>query len=190
VGSARSWRRAGTAAVIFAVLTASAAAAQEPSPSPVPRFEGAARLVTVDVVVTDASGRPVRDLTQGDFRVYEDGRPRPLARFDPPPRGRVKVPASPNAGPKLVPAHRAASLVMVLDDEHLTVGEGRGALKLVKGLLCQGLAEDDRATLVVVSTAEWWSAVGDAACTDLAPRLDGLRGQVLSPHDDELSGPG
>ena len=190
MGRSLAFVRAGTAAC--ALLAPSAAAAQQPlpSPSPVPRFEGAARLVTVDVVVTDERGRPVRDLPADAFRVFEDGRPRPLSRFDPPPRGRVKAATPPGSGPVLVPAQRPASLLVVLDDEHLTVGEGRGALGLLKDLLCRGLAQDDRATLVIVSRAEWWSAVGNAACADLAPKLRGLRGRVLSPHDDELTGPG
>ena len=39
-------------------------------------------LVLVDVTVTDAEGRPVRNLNQGDFKLYEDGTERPIAFFN------------------------------------------------------------------------------------------------------------
>ena len=39
-------------------------------------------LVPVDVTVTDATGRPVRDLRKDDFKLYEDGVERPIASFN------------------------------------------------------------------------------------------------------------
>lgn len=39
-------------------------------------------LVHIDVTVTDAEGRPVRDLKPEDFKLYEDGVERPLAFFN------------------------------------------------------------------------------------------------------------
>jgi hypothetical protein len=168
-------------------LAAATAAAQQPSPSP-PRFEGGARLVTVDAVVTDAKGRVVRDLGPGDFRVFEDGQPRPLARFDPPARAERLAPA--RAVPVGGVARDAASLVVLLDDQHLTVGEGREAVRLLEELLCRGLSRDDRATLVVASSARWWTAAGGNVCAELVPKLRGLRGLVVNEHDDELPGAG
>lgn len=38
-------------------------------------------VVQVTAVVTDGDGRFVRGLQQGDFRVYEDGRPQPITHF-------------------------------------------------------------------------------------------------------------
>jgi len=40
-------------------------------------------LVTVDVVVSDAAGRPVTTLTRDDFEVYEDGKPQEIRSFEP-----------------------------------------------------------------------------------------------------------
>lgn len=51
------------------------------------------REVTVEVIVTDRRGRIVRDLTEEDFRLLEDGQEVAIERFRPPP------PAPPEAGP-------------------------------------------------------------------------------------------
>jgi len=45
-----------------------------------PVFRGGTTLVQVDAIVTDASGRPVVDLTAADFEVLDDGRRVPLER--------------------------------------------------------------------------------------------------------------
>lgn len=39
-------------------------------------------LVPIDVAVTDDQGRPVKNLTAGDFRIFEDGTERPIAFFN------------------------------------------------------------------------------------------------------------
>src|SRR5438046_8725291 len=39
------------------------------------------RLVNVNVVVTDALGNPVKDLTQDDFTLLDDGQPQKIAFF-------------------------------------------------------------------------------------------------------------
>jgi len=40
-------------------------------------------LVTVDVIVSDAAGRPVTTLTKDDFEVYEDGKLQEIRSFEP-----------------------------------------------------------------------------------------------------------
>jgi VWFA-related protein len=62
-------------ALAFMVLPA---AAQEPQ---TPVFRAGVALVKVDVQVTDARGRIVEDLTQADFRVYDEGQPRTISHF-------------------------------------------------------------------------------------------------------------
>ena len=42
------------------------------------------RLVTLDVVVTDKSGKPVKNLTAADFTILEDGNPQQISNFEPP----------------------------------------------------------------------------------------------------------
>src|SRR5579864_4223999 len=56
--------------------------AQEPSPASDPSvFRTETRLVLVDTVVTDKKGNYVRDLTQNDFKVWEDGKEQPVTSF-------------------------------------------------------------------------------------------------------------
>lgn len=64
---------------------------QSASPSPVgavqapsPSFRVNARLVVLDLVVTDKAGAPVEGLTAGDFKVWEQGQPQRIRSFEPP----------------------------------------------------------------------------------------------------------
>ena len=41
-------------------------------------------LVSLDVAVSDSAGRPVTNLKQSDFLIYEDGQPRTCGTFLPP----------------------------------------------------------------------------------------------------------
>jgi VWFA-related protein len=60
------------------------------------------RRVAVDVVVTDAKGKPVKGLTRDDFNVFEDGVAEPLRSFDPHTPA-TEVPYVPPTIPKLPP---------------------------------------------------------------------------------------
>ncbi|MEO6923287.1 MAG: hypothetical protein ABI142_05630, partial [Bryocella sp.] len=68
-------------AVFPAVMFALSAAAQAP-PLDVPVLHMTTSLVTVDVIVMDANGRPVHNLPESAFSVSEDGRPQQIAHFD------------------------------------------------------------------------------------------------------------
>ena len=47
-----------------------------------PMLKSTARLVVVDVVVTDANGQPVPGLRREDFRVFENGKPQTISVFE------------------------------------------------------------------------------------------------------------
>ena len=66
------------------MLASLAAAGLAQEPPATPTLKVSARLVVLDVTVTDKSGKPVDDLTQADFQVYEDGRLERIRSFDPP----------------------------------------------------------------------------------------------------------
>ncbi len=46
-----------------------------------PTFRSGVELVTIDVVATDRSGRPVHDMKAADFELFEDGRSQPIKTF-------------------------------------------------------------------------------------------------------------
>jgi hypothetical protein len=59
---------------------AAPAAPSEPQTSPVV-IRKESRLVLVDAVVTDKKGNYIRDLTDKDFKIYEDNKEQPVASF-------------------------------------------------------------------------------------------------------------
>jgi VWFA-related protein len=46
-----------------------------------PTFRAGVELVTIDVVATDRSGKPVHDLKASDFELFEDGKSQPIRTF-------------------------------------------------------------------------------------------------------------
>lgn len=63
-------------------LAASAPATPAEAANPAATFRSTTRLVQVDVVVTDKSGRPIEGLKEGDFTVLQDGKPQKLRVFE------------------------------------------------------------------------------------------------------------
>ncbi len=61
---------------------------QEASPPPSTTFHSSSNLVVLDVVVTDRSGRSVKNLSQNDFTVLEDGVAQTVTSFEAPEAGR------------------------------------------------------------------------------------------------------
>lgn len=47
-----------------------------------PTFRSGVELVTIDVVATDRSGRPVHNLKAADFELFEDGKSQPIKTFE------------------------------------------------------------------------------------------------------------
>src|SRR5882757_8248824 len=68
------------AAAIF--LPVSPFAAQEPEKAGTPTIHVSTELVLVNVVARDKKGNPIRDLKQGDFTLYEDGKKQQFSTFD------------------------------------------------------------------------------------------------------------
>ena len=68
-----------------------------------PIFRTTARLVQVDVVVTDKQGRPIPGLKESDFTVLQDGKPQKVRVFEPHTgNAAVEAPGAP-AAPQLPP---------------------------------------------------------------------------------------
>ncbi len=71
-------------ALIFflCISTAASPQAQTPQANPVPTVKTKARLVLVDVVVTNNKGEPVPGLKKEDFEVSEDGKSQTVSTFE------------------------------------------------------------------------------------------------------------
>ena len=97
-------------------------AAQSPGQS-VPTLRTTARMVVLDVVVTDKSGHPVKGLKQPDFALTEDGVPQRLASFTehddvadaPPAQPSEKLP--PNTFEDHAPLTGNGAITVILFDE-------------------------------------------------------------------------
>jgi VWFA-related protein len=80
-------------------------AGQTPPPdiAPTATFRSQARLVQLDVAVTDSNGRPITGLQPSDFTVLEDGKPQEIRVFEPHAPGLKSASAPP--APVSLPPH-------------------------------------------------------------------------------------
>jgi VWFA-related protein len=131
--------------VILSSLAGAAALAQQAAP-PVQT-----EIVRLDVVVTDADGKLVRDLTREDFQLLEDGKPQPISQFLAVLAGAPPPGAPESAAPPTAPAQTGGpgrNVVVFVDDVHIA----RGHLDFTKEALHRFVAEflgpDDRVAIV------------------------------------------
>lgn len=111
-----------------------------------------AEVVRLDVVVTDASGRPVRDLTREDFEVLEDGKAqRPTTFLF---KGTAPLPSS---TPRSTPPSEEARpperyVVIVADDVHMARPSVEGAKDTLRRFVDELVAPDDYVAFVATSS--------------------------------------
>ena len=67
--------------VILIVSSSPLSLGQTPGSQPQDLVRVRSNEVKLDVVVKDKKGHPVKDLTQGDFEIYEDGVPQQIQSF-------------------------------------------------------------------------------------------------------------
>ena len=93
------WMKTLTRTLVLASLCASGLAWAQAPTGPTATLTVNARLVVLDVVVTDKKGNPVTDLKREDFMVTEDGKPQVIKSFEAP--GTHALPAETMAGDPL-----------------------------------------------------------------------------------------
>jgi VWFA-related protein len=94
-------------------------------------------VTNVDVVVTDANGKPIPDLSAADFEVKQDGVVQPLTNFSfilnaVPPAPGPATPAPAAAEPAAPPQAARAHLVVFVDLLHLSASDKNRALKSLR----------------------------------------------------------
>ena len=123
---------------------------QDPQP-PQPTFRSAVDLVPVDVSVLDRTGRPVADLTAGDFALAIDGKPRRIASAQ-----FVAVNRTVEAGPAPTLEYNSNAgaaggrlVMLVIDAGNITPGRGKGAIDAARRFVSR-LNRADRVALVTL----------------------------------------
>lgn len=118
-------------------------------------------LVQIDVVVEDRKGVLVRDLKREDFQLFEDGKPQVISNFS---VGTGSRPAQWLKGREALAEGKAGnvaaaptvaiegrSIVLAVDDLHLSPGSLMTARAALQRFVEQQLASGDRAALVTTS---------------------------------------
>jgi VWFA-related protein len=118
-----------------------------------------AEIVRLDAVVTDAQGRPVRDLKETDFEVLEDGEPQHVTNFlfvgpaeGPAAAGLARerpagegAPPPPGAGP-------GRFVVIVVDDLHIAANNLEYVKPALRRFVAETVQPGDRVALIPVGS--------------------------------------
>ena len=176
-------------------LGASLLLAQERGPPPPsqealpPTFPGQVEQVTVDVVVTDEKGVPLRGLASEDFEIFEDGVRQTVVSFE-----AVHVPPAPSAVPKPRPKVSTnaegdiapgRTFVVLFDDIRLTPAMAQRAKGAIADFLTHGVREGDRVTLVATLAGTWWTTRMEAGRDELMALLKRLDGRYIPDSSRE-----
>ena len=186
-----AWTTISCALAIPLLLTALA------DSQPVPTMHAEARVVQIDVVVTDSEGNPVGDLAKDDFTVKDDGKARAIDIFSVN-RGQPETPVPPsskplpsnvlsnrnlsnrNPGPPSLPGH---STVIVLDqlnvahDPNRTPFQTAADAQLQVASLMSKVSPDERIALYVTARDLGLVLLQDYT-TDRALLLHGLKNYI------------
>jgi VWFA-related protein len=144
-------KRIGVVSVVsVVVLAATSVLAQDQPPAPV--FKAGVELVRLDVGVSDADGRPIRDLRQDEVEVLEAGTRRPVVFFqhieepresyDETARHTIASEISTNQG-----AAHGHLYVIVFDQVHITPGGEQRARVAIERFVTSHVKRGDRVAL-------------------------------------------
>ena len=170
-----------TTGLLVALAIAGTAAQDQKA---IPAFPARAEAVTLDVVVVDKQGRPVRGLTAADFTVLEDGRPQTVVGFEaadlsaalPEPPATASGPVATNV--KAADSRPGRAFVFVLDD--LGLDPIRGAVDTKKAIarwLETKALPSDEVTIVNTSGDVYWSDRVGVGREDLLGVLASIQGR-------------
>ena len=175
------------------------AAPQAPAPAQrQPSFPAEVELVTVDVVVTDKQGQPIRGLKAADFTVLEEGQRQGISSFEavelPPAKARGQATTATAERPRVSTNAKdqpgtGRTFVIFYDDRNMTLDEGLRAKAAVAQFLQKGVREGDRVMLVSSEGDTWWSAQVEEGRPELASLLERLEGRLVPDLSPERISP-
>jgi VWFA-related protein len=141
----------GLAAALSVALLA---LAQDPQRPPRTTFKSNVDLVPVDVNVIDKTGRPVSDLTAGDFALSVDGKPRRIAsaQFIAVQHVIEAAPPKPLEYDSNAGAAGGRLIMLVVDAGNIGTGRGKAAIAAARRFI-GGLNRSDRIALVTMPGA-------------------------------------
>ena len=178
-------RRARVALLVLAAQVVSlgreGVAAGQDRPK-LPTFPSQVELITVDVVVVDADGRPVPGLTRDDFVVKEDGRAQEIASFEPfalePPDAPAEPPAVATNDP--VPGRgQGRAFSLLVDDVRIAPERTEVARAAVQSFLERSVRDGDLVTLRSSSGDVSWTARVPEGTEDLVAVASRLQGRDI-----------
>ena len=170
----------------------------DPPPS-VPTMHAEARVVQIDVVVTDSHGKPVTDLTKQDFAITDEGKPRAIDIFSLERVGADRLQTAPSAPPpsQSLPPHvfsnrnpqppivQGHSTVLVLDQINTYVEDATYAREQVISLM-KKVPVDERIAIYAIARKEGLVLIHDYT-TDRDALLQSLT--KYTPHGLTLAPP-
>jgi VWFA-related protein len=165
-----------TSATVFAQATR-----EQPT---VPAFPVGVEAITVDVVVVDEDGHPVRGLSREDFTVLEDGTPQSLVGFEaidaslPATGAAVSAPVAPQRMTTNQSGRQAGrALTLLVDDVGLDAERASTVRETVTRWLRDEARDEDDITLVTSSGDVWWSDRVATGRVDLLAVVESIRGR-------------
>ncbi|MEA2339325.1 MAG: hypothetical protein QOE82_3332 [Thermoanaerobaculia bacterium] len=151
-------RRLLTVLVSFALFVIPSISAQNFGPMPPLTAHVDVNVVNVDVTVTDSHGRPVMNLTNADFEIFEDGKPMKISNFSlvqhtvqktttsgatPTPAQQVSTPSVPNR-----------KLLILIDNNYLEKQERDRAIRTIEAYLQSSEFQGDWALAAIGHTIQ------------------------------------
>jgi VWFA-related protein len=145
--------RSALSAVVLLLGAAAVTPAQE---APTFREEVEVRVMDLDVVVTDKDGRPVKDLTRGDFTVRLAGKPVPIDYFARVDEGAIRALDFPTAAPdqvvEMAPSAEKAYVpryfLVFMDIGHVSPSARKSSFDALHDFIGQ-MSPNDRARIVL-----------------------------------------
>ena len=150
--------------------------------TPPPTFPAGVELITVDAVVLNALGRPVRGLTQDDFTVSEDDHPQEIVRFEAftdEPAEEPRAPPSVVASNASEPPKGGRAYAILVDDLRIGPPRSETARQAVASFLERSVRDGDHVILGTTSGTAWWSARLPEGHDDLLAVLGLVRGRYV-----------